>query len=116
MEELETKAIRLIANIQKNLYLTPEVLKYQVGTKFDKIPNIEAFLNKLEDLARNLISKNHISFLRESIYAKYIIKKENIPESFYELKKRILLEKGYGHIEELENYKDIIAREVINNY
>ncbi len=115
MEELETKAIRLIANIQKNLYLTPEVLKYQVGTKFDKIPNIEAFLNKLEDLARNLISKNHISFLRESIYAKYIIKKENIPESFYELKKRILLEKGYGHIEELENYKDIIAREVINN-
>ena len=114
MENLETKAIRLISNLDKSLYLNFQLLRHTSGNKYAKFENIKEYLKKLEAIETKLLAKEHLKYLYEVIYSKYIIKKENIKNSYLEFRKRILLEKGYGNLLN-DNYEESVIKEVINN-
>ena len=48
-------------------------------------------------------------------YDKYVIKKEDVPESYYHHQEDIALERGLGHIKITESQKQELQQEVIEN-
>lgn len=68
----------------------------------DTVPNdprerIDAYLNRLEKVFLNedeRVRERNIDILRERIYDAFVIKRENVPESFFELQQRVARERG----------------------
>jgi len=113
---MNKEAIRLLDRLYKDLYLSYEVLHHSSGNKYDKFNNIKEYIDKLEDIhTRVSESKRHINYLKKLYYDKYVIKTEDIPESYYEHQKEVALERGYGHAEITADQKNQIQEEVINN-
>ena len=65
---------------------------------------------KLHDLIKN---SNHINLLKKLYYQKYVIKRENIPNKYFQNREKLLLENGYGRYNEFDKQKDIEL--IINN-
>lgn len=113
---MNKEAIRLLDRLYKDLYLNESVLHHGSGNKYDKFNNIKSYIDKLEDIhTRVSETGRHVDYLKQLYYDKYVIKKEDIPESYYEHQKEIALERGYGHVEITEGQKSQIQEEVINN-
>jgi hypothetical protein len=74
----------------------------------EKIPNnptnrIEAYMDRLENIFLNPdenIRERNLEMFRDKIYDALIIKKENFPESYFELQQRIARERGQA-VEEI---------------
>lgn len=84
-------------SIDKHIRLTGEKVsntaEARLGVYMERLENI--FLNENEDTR-----KRNIEMLRDKIYDTFIIKRENVPESYFELQKRVAHERGQ-HIEEI---------------
>lgn len=73
----------------------------------EKIPNepserIEVYMDRLENIFLNedeRIRERNLEVLHDKIYEALIINKENFPESYFELQKRIARERGMGDVE-----------------
>lgn len=89
----------------------------------EKMPNdpaerIEAYTERLENIFLNPnpeIRKRNLEMFRDKIYDALIIKKENFPESYFELQKRVARERGQA-IEEIpettkEQMKDVVIED-----
>lgn len=112
----EKEAIKLIDRLYRDLYLNDQVLHHGSGNRYDKFNNIKEYLEKLEEIHTRIgETERHKGFLKKCYYAKYVINKEDIPESYYHHQKEIALERGYGHIEMNENNKKLLQQEVIEN-
>lgn len=80
----------------------------------EKVPNdpaerIEAYMDRLENIFLNpdeRIRTRNLEMFREKIYDALIIKKENFPESYFELQKRVAREQGHGDIEITEETRE----------
>ena len=113
---MDRDTLRFIDRIYKDLYKSPEVLKHSSGNETEKFKNLEEYLNTLESVhERAAQSDERIKTIKRMYYNKYVIKKENIPDSYYENQKRIALERGFGHIEIDEWQRDELQKEVIEN-
>jgi len=72
-----------------------------------KVPNdpgkrIEAYIDRLENVFLNpdeRTRERNLDMLRDQIYDALIIKKENFPDSYFDLQKRVAREQGHGDIE-----------------
>ena len=95
--------VKFIDRLYKDLYLS-DSLQHHTSSK-DKYKNIKDYINKLEDLHNKLISHNHIDTLKRMYHDKYVIKEENIPDSFYKGQQQAAFEMGYGNIEVGEREK-----------
>ena len=107
------EAIRFIDRLYRDLYLSNDVLNHSTGAKTDKFRNLKEYFDAQEDLhqrARTLEHRKKI--LKELYHARYVIKPENIPESYYQLQKEIAISNGKGY---LDIDKKKIAEEVIKN-
>ncbi|MEZ4103410.1 MAG: hypothetical protein R3B55_02560 [Candidatus Paceibacterota bacterium] len=93
------------------LQTSPEVQRAVVREERDsgeKVPNnpserIEAYMDRLENIFLNPDERKrerNLEMFRDKIYDKLIIKKENFPDSYFELQKRIARERGQN-IEEI---------------
>lgn len=93
------------------LQTSPEVnraVKREERRESEKVPNdpserIEAYMDRLENIFLNpdeRVRERNLEMFRDKIYDKLIIKKENFPESYFELQKRIARERGQN-IEEI---------------
>jgi hypothetical protein len=79
----------------------------------EKMPNdptdrIEAYMDRLENVFLNPDEKKrerNLDMFRDKIYDAFIIKKENFPESYFELQKRIARERGQAVEEIPENVR-----------
>ena len=92
--------LRFIDKLYKDLYLDETVIRYGSGNKYDKFSNIKAYIEKVEELYNKMNDTGrHIEWLRKLYYDKYVIKAEDIPESYYASQQKIALERGYGYIE-----------------
>ncbi len=60
---------------------------------------VKTYLNRLERIHESAIYHNNLDLLKSMYYDKYVIKPENVPESYFELQKRIAFERGLGRIE-----------------
>ena len=80
----------------------------------EKMPNdpserIEAYMDRLENVFLNPDEKKrerNLEMFRDKIYDAFIIKKENFPESYFELQKRIARERGQSVEEIPENVRE----------
>ena len=107
---------RLLDRLYKDLYLSKQVLHHGSGNKYDKFNNIEAYLNKLESVHDKTSDSNkHIEYLKKCYYDRYVIKREDIPESYYKNQEQMYLERGYGHINITDALKKELQNEVIEN-
>lgn len=73
----------------------------------EKVPNdpserIEAYMDRLENVFLNpdeRVRQRNLDMLRDKIHDALLIKKENFPDSYFELQKRVAREQGHGDIE-----------------
>jgi len=80
----------------------------------EKIPNdpaerIDAYMDRLENIFLNpdeRVRERNLEMFREKIYDALIIKKENFPESYFELQQRIARERGQAVEEIPENVRE----------
>jgi len=113
---LNKDAIRLLDRLYKDLYLNEQVLHHATGNKYDKFNNIACYLEKLESTHDKISTSNkHIEYLKKCYYDKYVIKKEDIPESYYKNQEQMYLERGFGHINITDEEKAQLQNEVIEN-
>ncbi len=93
------------------LQTSPEVQRAVVRDEREsgeKVPNnpserIEAYMDRLKNIFLNpdqRVRERNLEMFRDKIYDALIIKKENFPDSYFELQKRIARERGQ-HIEEI---------------
>ena len=102
--------------LYKDLYNSDEVVHTAVNsdTKDERVRKYLERLRKVEELARD--SKyNGLELLKKMYYDKYLIKEENIPESYFELQKKMALERGMGHIEITEYKKKQLTKDIIDD-
>lgn len=116
MNNVEKEYIRLIDRLYKNLYLSKEVLHHGSNNKYDKFNNIKLYMDKLDDIHNKVFKlERHIEYLKKYYYDRYVIKRENIKESYYKHKLQIALEKGYGYITLTPKLKRQYQDEIIEN-
>jgi len=113
---MDKDALRFIDKLYKDLYKSEEVLHHSSGKETDKFNNIEEYLNTLERVHdRATQTERRTDTLKRLYMEKYVIKKEDIPDSYYQNQQRIALERGFGHIQISNEQKQELANEVINN-
>ncbi|MBQ9071614.1 MAG: hypothetical protein IJY25_00445 [Bacilli bacterium] len=116
MSNIEKESIRLIDKLYKNLYLSKEVLHHGSNNEYDKFNNIKLYMDKLYNIHNKVFElQRHIDYLKECYYNKYVIKRENIKESYYKHKLQVALEKGYGYITLTPKLKRQYQDEIIEN-
>lgn len=75
----------------------------------DPLERIEAYMDRLENVFLNPDEKKrkrNLDMFRDRIYDAFVIKKENFPESYFELQKRIARERGQTVEEIPENVRE----------
>ena len=113
---MDKNALKFIDKLFKDLYKSDEVLRHSTDNKTDKFNNIALYMNNLEEIHERAVSKeSRIRILKEMYYAKYVIKSENINESYYQNQEKMALERGFGHVKLNENEKKELQKEVIEN-
>lgn len=113
---MNKEEIRFIDRLYKDLYLDEQVLHHSSGNKYDKFNNIKEYMEKLESIHTKIgETGDHKELLRKMYHDKYVIKKEDIPESYYKHQQEIALERGYGHIEITEGDKKQYQEQIIND-
>ena len=102
--------------LYKDLYNSDEVVHTAINsdTKDEKVRKYLERLKKVEELAKD--SKyNGLELLKKMYYDKYLIKEENVSESYFELQKKMALERGMGHIEITEDMKKQLIKDIIDD-
>ena len=90
---------RFLLKLYRELYNEEEV-KHSGTKSDDKFKLINKYMNRLSKSEKVFDGKHESleKYMRERYYDRYVIKEEDIPESYFELQKRIALERGEGHI------------------
>jgi hypothetical protein len=113
---MDKETLRFIDKLYRDLYKSEQVLHHSSGNETDKFRNLEEYFETLERVHEKASkSEERIKTLKRMYYSKYIIKPEDIPDSYYDLQKKIALERGYGYIEITTSQKEELQDEVIEN-
>ena len=116
MNKINYAGEEFLNRLYKDLHLSDEVM-HTAQPSDNKNEKVRKYLDRLEsaeELARN--SKyNGIELLKRLYYKKYVIKEENIPESYFELQKKIAFERGYGKVYINEEMKEEMISSVIED-
>lgn len=108
------EVIRLIDRLYKDLYRSYEVMHYGNGNVYDKFKNIALYLDKLEIIHNRVLNRRrHIEYLKSSFHSRYVIKREDIQQSYYDRYVKRHLDKGLGYIEVTESLKKQLQSEII---
>ncbi|MEI8067968.1 MAG: hypothetical protein WCG91_03420 [Candidatus Shapirobacteria bacterium] len=79
----------------------------------------EVFLDRLEHIFDNKKRKkrerNLELFRNEFLYPEVLVDKDNIPESYFELQKKIALEQGHGNIEITQEMREMAGNIIYND-
>ncbi|MBI2474203.1 MAG: hypothetical protein HYV68_00725, partial [Candidatus Taylorbacteria bacterium] len=108
------------------LQTSPEVnraVKREESREGEKVPNnpserIEAYMDRLENIFLNPDERKrerNLEMFRDKIYDALIIKRENFPDSYFELQKRIARERGQAVEEIPENVREQMIDTVIED-
>ena len=118
MNEIDRRGIEFLNYLYKDMYKSEEVM-HGVDERFigNKVDNIAHYIDRMQDLHKKVLSSkrdNDLNLLKQFYYRKYVIKEENIPESYFEHQKKMYLERGYGHVEFNDEKKHEMAMQIIN--
>ncbi len=109
---MENSGIEFLNKIYKDLHLKEEVM-HTAKPSDDKNKKVERYIDRIENVTKKAVDKNKLSLLKKYYYDKYVIKKENVPDSYFRLEERIALERGYGHIKYNEQLKNQAIETII---
>lgn len=109
------EAVKMIDRIYRELYKSDEV-RHRVKDNLAKFDNIKSYINRLERIHEKAKhNQNFISMLKKYYYNKYVIKPEDIPDSYYEHQQKLAFERGYGTIEITNVMKKKYQEQIIND-
>lgn len=117
MNEYERKWIEIILKAYPNLYNENYVIhsSNESDKKTVKLRKYFARLDKVYELVSKSHKKSDEKYLKELFYSFYIIKEENIPESYYKAQARLAREMGYGNIEITDEIRHNYAKQIIED-
>ena len=83
-----------------DILLKDNIISYQDKAKDlkTKKERLENYLSKVERVQDKLLNRDKLNLIKELYYDRYIIKRENIPDTYFDSLERKYLEEGYGHI------------------
>lgn len=90
-----------------------DIVKH-TGLGGNKNEDVHIYMDRLDRITSDALKHDKISLLKKMYYDKYVIKKENIPESYFEHQEKIALDRGYGHIHYDERTKIEEINSIIN--
>ena len=109
--------IDIITKLYKDLH-TSERVMHSSKESDKKRDRILKYFDRLERVHQKVArSKNSEDLKRlEKFYHNlYVIKPENIPDSYFEHEKQIMRERGYGNIEITPERKEILVKQIIED-
>ena len=104
---------RFLDKIYKDLHLS-EIVMHTANKSDDKYRKIEKYMQRLEDVTKRASEHNKISLIKMYYYKKYVIKEQNVPESYFRKQEKIALDRGYGHVKYDEQDKEQEIEHIIN--
>ena len=104
---------RFLDKIYKDLHLS-EIVMHTANKSDDKYRKIEKYMQRLEDVTKRASEHNKISLIKMYYYKKYVIKEQNVPESYFRKQEKIALDRGYGHVKYDEETKKQEIEHIIN--
>lgn len=109
------EAVKMIDRIYNQLYTKYEVTHY-AENKYNKFENIKIFIDRIEKIHNRAKNNPHlINQLKNYYYYKYVIKPEEIPESYYLHQQQLAFERGYGKIEITDYIKKKYQQQIIED-
>ena len=111
------KWIDIIAKLYKDLHMFKGAMHgmSESDKKRDKLLN---YFERLEEVHQKVSESkrgNDLKLLKQFYYNLYIIKREDIPDSYFEHEKKIMRERGYGDIEITKDRKEILINQIIED-
>ncbi len=111
------KWIDIIAKLYKDLHMSKGAMHgvSESDKKRDKILNYFERLEEVHQKVSESKRENDLKLLKQFYYNLYIIKREDIPDSYFEHEKKIMRERGYGDIEITKDRKEILINQIIED-
>lgn len=116
-KELKIGWVDIISKMYKDLHNSERVLHYSDASD-KKLDRLIKYFERLEEVHKKVSESKRKSdemMLKNFYYNLYVIKEENIPESYFRNRVRILRERGYGNIEINDVEKRQIANRIIED-
>ena len=109
--------IDIIAKLYKKLHMSESAIHgiRESDKKRDKILNYFERLEKAHQKVSKSKRKEDLNILKKFYYNLYVIKPENIPDSYFEREKQIMRERGYGDIEITPERKQRLINQIISD-
>ena len=104
---------KFLDKIYKDLHLS-EIVMHTANKSDDKYQKIEKYMKRLEDVTKRVSERDKISLIKMYYYKKYVIKEQNVPESYFKSQEKIALDRGYGHVKYDEKTKKQEIEHIIN--
>lgn len=82
--------------LYKDLVHSDEVKHTAKGR--NKNEDLAIYLERLNNITKKTIDNDRLELLKYFYYKRYIIKEEDVPESYFTHQEQLALERGYGHI------------------
>ena len=116
---MDDKGYEFLNKIYQDLHLSKEVM-HTAKPSDNKNEKIAKYMERLERVTRKAFDKNRstrendIAMLKRLYYDKYVITGSNVPKSYFELQKKIALERGMGYLEYMGEIKKQEIEHIIN--
>ena len=109
--------IDIITKLYRKLHLSPVVMHTasESDKKRDRILKYFERLDRVHNQVAQSKNKNAEKLLKSFYYNLYVIKPEDIPNSYFEHEKQILRDRGYGDIELTPERKKMITNQIIED-
>ena len=84
------------------------------GNGGNKNEDVYAYMDRLERITKKGLEHDKLRLLKQAYYDKYVIKPENVPESYFKGQQQIALDRGYGHIDNNEKARQQEINQIIS--
>ena len=109
--------IDIITKLYRDLHTSDRVMHTasESDKKRDRILNYFERLERVHNKVSQSKNKDAEKLLKNFYYDMYVIKPEEIPDSYFEHEKKIMRERGYGDIEITPERKEILVNQIIED-
>ena len=104
---------KFLDKVYKDLHLS-EIVMHTANKSDDKYQKIKKYMQRLEDVTKKACEHDKINLIKKYYYKKYVIKEQNVPESYFKKQEKIALDRGYGHVKYDEKTKKQEIEHLIN--
>ena len=83
-----------------DILLRDDIISYEDKAKDlkTKKERLEKYLDKIKKVQDKALNKDKLDLIKKLYYDRYIIKRENIPDTYFQFLERRYLEEGHGHV------------------